>query len=216
MSPMPGHEGVGALAREGADATREPCLFAIDDGLQVDIAEARTHERPNGSDVDERRHGYFRPLLAGAGSGSVTSASTASAVSAASCLARVAHEHLAPADRLGADSVDARRDDERPVRIRLAGVRRREEVLRLRVHRGVAERRADEDRHAGVASIHQATFTFRRTAAARLDLSTTATGPISTSPVLTAPAVEKSGSQVWINWPGTATPWKPSMPNRTA
>ena len=35
-----------------------------------------------------------------------------------------------------------------------------------------------------------------------LALSTTATGPISTSPFLTAPAVVKSGSQVWIELAG--------------
>jgi hypothetical protein len=58
---------------------------------------------------------------------------------------------------------------------------------------------------------------LRRTAAALVALRTTETGPSSTSPVLTAPAVVKSGSQVLTSgWPAIETPWKPSRPRRIA
>ena len=51
----PGREGVGPLAGEGPDPTREPGLLAVDDGLEVDVAEARVDERPHLGDRDEGR-----------------------------------------------------------------------------------------------------------------------------------------------------------------
>ena len=52
----PGREGVGALARERPDPTREPGLLAVDDGLEVDVAEARLDERP---DLGDRHEGVI-------------------------------------------------------------------------------------------------------------------------------------------------------------
>src|SRR5690606_17852206 len=102
-----------------------------------------------------------------------------------------------------------------------ARVHGREEVARGRVDSRVSQRRADPGRvldRAGIRA-HQApaTVTPRSTVAAFVFFSATPTGPSSTSPVFTAPEVEKSGSQDCTSWePTVVTPWKPSIPTRYA
>src|SRR5699024_248650 len=119
--------------------------------------------------------------------------------------------------------MDLRVEDVRAVRVTVlalqASVEGTEEVPVLRVDAAVTQRCADHRGGHVLARVRhgQPTFTSRSTAAARVDLSTGAIGPSSTSPVFTAPGVAKFGRKVRRRCPPMVdAAWKPSRPRRIA